>query len=271
MLAEERRQRILELLAKDGRVIAKDLAVMFGLSIDSIRRDLTLMEEQGLLQKTYGGAIPLTPPPKVRTLAQPRSIRYGNAASHQDAISKYAASLIQKHDTVYIGGAGIQYGMLKFLPDDIPFTIVTNSLTIAESIRNLHHIEAYLVGGKLRANGDSMIDTIANEMIKKFNFDIGFVTGGGIALNGISTATPEGAALTRAVAEVSRRTVCLAPHEKMGVQMFATSIPLHHIDLLITDQGASDKTIREIESLNVKIMIADETDPDEGEAEHESD
>lgn len=91
MLAEERRQPILELLVKDGRVIAKDLAGMFDLSIDSIRRDLTIMEEQGLLQKTYGGAVPLAPPPKVRTLAQPRSVRYENAAPHQDAISKYAA------------------------------------------------------------------------------------------------------------------------------------------------------------------------------------
>ncbi|GIO54351.1 DeoR/GlpR family DNA-binding transcription regulator [Paenibacillus cineris] len=216
------------------------------------------------------GAISPTTPPKVRTLAQPKTIRYQNAADHQNAISRYAASLIQKNDTVFIGGAGIQFGMLKYLPSDIPFTIVTNSLTIAESIRNFSHIEAYLVGGKLRAVGDSMIDTIAFEMIKKFNFDIGFITGGGIALNGISTATPEGAALTRAVSEVSRLSVCLAPHEKMGVQMFATSIPLQSIDLLITDQGAPEKTIREIESRNVKIMIADEEYPEKG-ANHEAD
>ncbi|MBD2867710.1 DeoR/GlpR family DNA-binding transcription regulator [Paenibacillus arenilitoris] len=264
MLAEERRQRILELLAKDRRVVAKDLAHLFRLSIDSIRRDLTIMEDQGLLQKTYGGAIPLTPPPKVRTLAQPRSIRYGDGALHQNAISQLAASYIHKNDTVFIGGAGIQYGMLKYLPEDIPFTVVTNSLAIAESIRNLPHIDAYLVGGKLRSGGDSIIDTIAFEMVGKFNFDIGFVTGGGIALNGISTATPEGAALTRAVAEVSRQCICLAPHEKIGVKMFATSIPLQQIDLLITDQGAPEKAIREFESLSVNVIFADEEYPSGG-------
>ena len=58
MFAEERRQKILALSHQDKRVIAKDLAERFEISIDSIRRDLTIMEEQGLLQKTHGGAIP---------------------------------------------------------------------------------------------------------------------------------------------------------------------------------------------------------------------
>jgi DeoR/GlpR family transcriptional regulator of sugar metabolism len=269
MLAEERRQHILELLAKDGRIVAKELAGQFQLSIDSIRRDLTIMEEQGLLQKTYGGAIPLVPLPKVRTLAQPRAARYGEGAPHQNAISKYAASLIQKNDTVFIGSAGIHFGMLKYLPAEFPFTVITNSLTIAETIRGEQHIESYLIGGKLRSNGDSMIDTIAFEMLGKFNFDIGFITGGGIAPNGVSTSTPEGAAFARAVAEASRRTICLAPHEKIGIRMFATSVQLAQIDLMITDQGAPDKVIREIESRNVKVIVADE-DPSEG-AGHESD
>ncbi|NBD26363.1 DeoR/GlpR family DNA-binding transcription regulator [Paenibacillus glycinis] len=270
MLAEERRQHILDLLAREGRIIAKDLAGKFQLSIDSIRRDLTIMEEQGLLQKTYGGAIPLSLPPKVRTFAQPRSIRYGEGAPHQNAISEYAASLIQKNDTVFIGSAGIHYGMLKYLPADIPFTVITNSLTIAEWIRNQPQIESYLIGGKLRSIGDSMIDTIALETIGKYNFDIGFITGGGVALNGVSTSTPEGAAFTRAVAEASRRTICLAPHEKVGVRMFAATIPLHQIDLLITDQGVSEKAIREFESKNVDVVVADEDFSSEG-VNHEGD
>lgn len=271
MLAEERRQLILELLASDGKVIAKNLAGRFQLSVDSIRRDLTIMEEQGLLQKTYGGAISITPPPKVRRLAQPQSIRYGSGDAHQNAISKSAASYIHKHDTVFIGGAGIHYGMLKYLPEDIPFTVVTNSLTIAELIRTRPHIEAYLIGGKLRPTpGGTIIDTIAVEMIKKFNLDIGFITGGGIAENGISTATPEGAAFTRAVAEASQRTICLAPHEKLGVRMFATSIPIEQVDLLITDLGAAEKMIHQFERRNIKVIFADDEHPSGG-VIHESD
>ncbi|WP_274362829.1 DeoR/GlpR family DNA-binding transcription regulator [Paenibacillus thermotolerans] len=272
MLAEERRQLILELLASDGKVIAKELAERFHLSVDSIRRDLTIMEEQGLLRKTYGGAISIAPPTKVRKLPQPQSIRYGSGTPHQNAISKLAASFIQKHDTVFIGGAGIHYGMLKYFPEGIPFTVVTNSLTIAELIRSRPHVEAYLIGGKLRPTaGGTIIDTIAVDMLRKFNLDIGFITGGGIAENGISTATPEGAAFTRAVAEASQRVVCLAPHEKLGVKMFATSIPVERIDLLITDAAAAEKMIQHFERSNIQVMIADDEKHLSGGVIHESD
>ncbi|WP_213586173.1 DeoR/GlpR family DNA-binding transcription regulator [Paenibacillus sp. J2TS4] len=256
MLAEERRQKIVDLLQANKRVIAKDLAEMFGISIDSVRRDLTIMEEQGLLQKTYGGAVPLL---QVRTLPQPESLRYGEGAPHQNAISRHAASIIHANDTVFIGGAGIQYGMLKYLPKEIPFTVVTNSLKIADRIRSLRNIDCYLIGGKLRPepSAGTMIDTLAIEMIRKFTLDICFITGGGIAANGISTATPEGAAFTHALSEVSRRKICLAPHEKIGVRMFVTSIPIERIDTLITDLEAPRQVIREIESRDVRVIYAD--------------
>ncbi|SES63826.1 DeoR-like helix-turn-helix domain-containing protein [Oceanobacillus limi] len=95
MLAEERRQKILDILQKDGRVIAKELSELFQISVDSVRRDLAIMESQGLLQKTYGGAIALKPIQKVRTLPSSESKRYGEPKAHQDAISKRAASFIR--------------------------------------------------------------------------------------------------------------------------------------------------------------------------------
>ncbi|PKR83256.1 DeoR/GlpR family DNA-binding transcription regulator [Heyndrickxia camelliae] len=259
MLAEERRHKILDIIQKEGRVVAKDLADMFDISIDSIRRDLSIMEEQGLLQKTYGGAILHNPTPKVRTLPQPESMRYGLAATHQNAISKLAASYINVHDTVFIGGAGIQFGMLKHLPSHFPYTIITNSMKIAEELRKRENITSYLIGGKLRCDSaGSMIDTLAIEMIRKFTLDISFITGGGIDSQGISTATPEGAAFTRAVSEISRKNICLAPHEKVGHRMFVMSAPMEAIDLMITDQGASETAIHEIKRKHVQVIFADE-------------
>ncbi|WP_042142856.1 DeoR/GlpR family DNA-binding transcription regulator [Paucisalibacillus sp. EB02] len=258
MLAEERRQKIMEILQKDGRVIAKDLSDIFQISVDSVRRDLTIMEKHGQLQKTYGGAVSLKPQSKVRTLPSPESKRYSQPAAHQDAISKRAASYIHEHDTVFIGSAGIQYGMLKYLPTDNPFTLVTNSMKIAEVVRSKENITSYLIGGKLRPNSaNSMIDTIAVDMVSRFSFDMAFLTGGGITASGISTATPEGAAFHRRVAEISRKNICLAPHEKLGHQMFISSVPMDRIDVIITDQAAPEKVIQDIEKRNVEIIFAD--------------
>jgi DeoR/GlpR family transcriptional regulator of sugar metabolism len=271
MLAEERRQKILEMLQKQGSVIAKDLSEHFKMSIDSIRRDLTIMEEQRLLQKTYGGAIAHSPAPKVRTLPKSESERYGEGAPHQNAISKLAASFIKKHDTVFIGGAGIHFGMLKYLPSDFPFTVITNSIKIAESVRKWNNIDSFLIGGKLRAeSAGSIIDVLAIEMISKFTIDICFLTGGGIASTGISTATPEGAAFARAVSQVSHNKICLAPHEKVGHRMFVVSVPIENIDVMITDRAAPETAIFEIEKRQVKVIFADEEETT-GSAAHEVD
>ena len=86
-------EKILELLKKDGRVIAKDLAENFDMSIDSIRRDLSIMEKDGLLKRTHGGAIELA---RVRNLAADPFERYSNGSIYEDAIAKIAASYIQE-------------------------------------------------------------------------------------------------------------------------------------------------------------------------------
>ena len=251
MFSDERRDRILELLQANGRVLAKELADMFDMSIDSIRRDLTIMEEKGLLKRTHGGAIPSV---KVRNPPAPANARYEQISPHYDAIAKKAASYIQARDTVFIGGTGLHYGMLRHLPD-VPLTVVTNGMKIADALKDREQTDVYLVGGKVKASGN-ITDALAYAFVRQFSLDLCFVTGGGISAKGISTATPEVAAFSRAAAEVSRRTICLAPHNKLGVDFFAKAGPIENVGLLITDEEASIEAIEAIESRGVKVVIA---------------
>ena len=89
----------------------------------------------------------------------------------------------------FIGGASIHYAMLKYLPET-SFTVVTNALEIASTLREYKNIDTYLIGGKVKPSGN-MTDTLASELISRLSIDLYFSTGGGISLNGISTATPE--------------------------------------------------------------------------------
>ncbi|WP_054025261.1 DeoR/GlpR family DNA-binding transcription regulator [Bacillus sp. FJAT-28004] len=251
MFTDERRDKIIELLQKNGRVLAKELADMFELSIDSIRRDLSIMEEKGLLKRTHGGAIPAS---KVRSTPLPPDLRYKEGAPHQDAISKLAASFIQEKDTVFIGSAGIHYGMLKFLPD-VPFTVVTNAIRVADALKDREAIDVYLIGGKVKSSGN-ISDTLANQFLRQFTLDLCFVTGGGISKNGVSTSSPEVASLGRTAVEISRKRICLAPHEKLGIDFFAKEGPITDMDLLITDNEASIAAIEDIENKGVKVLIA---------------
>ncbi|MFK7697613.1 DeoR/GlpR family DNA-binding transcription regulator [Paenibacillus sp. HJGM_3] len=252
MLAEERRQLLLDHLEREGRLVAKEVADRFGLSVDSIRRDLAILEEQGLLKKTYGGAIPAT---QVRILPQPEPIRYGEGMPHQNAISKLAVSYLNEGDSVFIGGAGIQFGMLRYIPRTLKLTIVTNSLKIAQTIREWDNVESYLIGGKLSASSGNITDTLAIEQVRRFSFDVGFFTGGGLTARGISTATPAGASFARAQCDVSRKRIGLIPHEKLGTDMFAHSFEASRLDTLITDDRAPRDLLDELEALGIEVRI----------------
>jgi DeoR/GlpR family transcriptional regulator of sugar metabolism len=263
MFAEERRRRILEILARDGRVVAKDLSRLFNLSVDSIRRDLTILAERGLLHRTYGGAVAvLDPALRARAVPQPESARSGGRPPHHRAIARLAASFVQAHDTIFVGGADLHDALLDCLPRDVPCQIVTNSVRTAEEWRRRQRVEVYVIGGKLgKPDSDpagSTTGALAVEMIDKFAIDIGFLADGAIDAGGVSTVDPDYAAFAGAVARASRRTICLMPHERVGRRLFAAAVPIGEIDAVITDQEASAAAIREIELRQVQVLIADE-------------
>jgi transcriptional regulator, DeoR family len=202
MFAEERRELIFSRLKYIGRVFAKDLAEEFKVSIDTIRRDLTAMEEEGFLKRTHGGAVALS---KVRRLPIDAKERFNEGTEHQNAVAKLAAGYIEKGDTVFIGNASIHYILLKHLPTDKEYTIVTNSLTIADKLKSFNNIETYIVCGKIKSE-EGIVDAFAVEFIKNLRFDIAFLTGGGISADhGLSSSTPEGSYFQKVVAGISRK------------------------------------------------------------------
>ncbi|PDY30310.1 DeoR family transcriptional regulator [Bacillus thuringiensis] len=251
MFTEERREKILELLNTDGRVIAKNLAERFDMSIDSIRRDLSIMEKDGLLKRTHGGAIELT---RVRNLAAEPAKRYSDSSIYEDTIARVAVSYIQEGDSIFIGGASVHNAMLKYLPE-VSFTVITNSIEIAGYLREYKNIDTYLIGGKVKPSGN-ITDTLASELISRFSIDLYFSTGGGISLQGISTATPEVAYFSKRVSEIARRNICLVPHNKLGIDCFIRGESLKEIDIIITDEEASKKTVQDFEKQDKQVVIA---------------
>jgi DeoR family fructose operon transcriptional repressor len=255
MFAEERQEQILLRVKSSGRVLVKDLAEDFQVSIDTIRRDLTAMEENGLLKRTHGGAVPLS---KVRRFPIDERIRYSEGTEHQNAVARLAASFIEPGDTLFIGGASIHYILLKYLPKDRDYTVITNSLVIAEKLKPENHIETYIVCGKVKSE-EGIVDAFATDFIRTLRIDTAFLTGGGIsAKNGLSSSTPEGAIFQRTVAEVSRQTICLANFDKIGIEFFAKTIDLKDLDILITDWEAPDEEIEKIRQSGVKVLMAKE-------------
>ncbi|HET7580252.1 MAG TPA: DeoR/GlpR family DNA-binding transcription regulator [Bacillales bacterium] len=259
MFAEERRERITKKLEKEKRVLAKALAEELEVSIDTIRRDLALMEEKGLLKRTHGGAVSAS---KVRNFPAPPSVRYGEGSPQQNAIASEAVSFIEPGDTVFISSASLHYVMLKYLPTEEPLTVITNSTVVAEELKVRENIETYMVCGKLRSSG-SVVDAFAMEFIKTLKIDICFLVGGGLtAAHGVSTTTGDAAVFHRVAAGVARRRICLSTYDKLGHEAFAQIVSAQSLDVVITDWEAPGEEVQHLTDSGVRVITVEKESED---------
>lgn len=257
MFIEERHQAILKIIQDKGRISIGEIQEQFEVSVDSARRDLRILEEKGLLKRTHGGAIPLSQvgalPPRHRDMKQME------VQENYAAIAKRGAQLIKANDIVYLTSGSLGFIMLKFLPKDIPYTLVLNSVTLAEELKYWDNVAVYITGGKMRMHGTtSLVDSFATAFVKNMHFDLCLLTGAGYDPDfGFSNGTAETAAFQRAVIENSRRKVLMMPNQKIGFKAFIKVCDADQFDTLITDWDAVEEELNKFEDAGVSVIVVD--------------
>lgn len=257
MFIEERHQEILKIIQGNGRISIGDIQEKFNVSVDSARRDLRLLEEQGLLKRTHGGAIPIQQvglcPPRHR---DPKNMEiFENYA----AIAKKSAEFVHDNDIVYLTSGSLGFIMLKYLPKDISYTLVVNSVTLADELKFWDNITVYIVGGKMRMHGTtSLVDSFATAFVRNMHFDVCLMTGGGYEAEfGFSNGTDETATFQRTVIENSRKKILMMPNQKIGFKAFIKVCDANKFDTLITDWDAVEDELNKFEEAGVQVIIAD--------------
>jgi DeoR/GlpR family transcriptional regulator of sugar metabolism len=211
MLTRQRKQLLLDRLAKDGRIIAKDVSVEFALSEDTIRRDLRELAGEGLLQRVHGGALPSSP--TVANVAQ----RRGMASDEKRRLGRKAASLISRGQRVFIDGGTTHLELVRNLPPDLAITVITHSATIAAALEPHQLVDVILIGGVLFRHSMVAVGAVALDAIQRLNLDLGFVGLTGLhPREGATTGDFEEAAVKRAIIERSAEVVSLLTREKIG-------------------------------------------------------
>ncbi|MHC1749624.1 MAG: DeoR/GlpR family DNA-binding transcription regulator [Cellulosilyticaceae bacterium] len=257
MFIEERHQAILTIVNATGRISIGDIQDKFNVSVDSARRDLRLLEEKGLLKRTHGGAIPLsqvgTLPPRYRDMKNMQVLE------NYDLIAKRASSFIKENDIIYLTNGSIGFLMLKYLPRDIHYTLVINSVTLGEELKYWDNISVYIVGGKMRMKGTtSLVDSLATSFVKNMHFDLSFMTGAGVEASfGLSNGTDETATFQRTVIENTRKNILLLPAAKVGFKAFIKVCDVNKFDTLITDWDALEEELTKIEEVGIDVIVVD--------------
>lgn len=211
MLTHQRKNEILARLKREGQVVAKTLSESFGVSEDTIRRDLRELAGEGLLQRVHGGALPASP--AVADFAQ----RQGIESDAKRAVAAAAAKMVAPGQVVILDGGTTAVEMARQLPRDLTATVVTHSPSIAVELVNHPNIEVIIIGGRLFKHSIVTVGTAAMEALSHIRADVYFMGVTGVhATAGLSTGDLEEAYMKRALAAHAAETVVMASSDKLN-------------------------------------------------------
>ncbi|HEU4374841.1 MAG TPA: DeoR/GlpR family DNA-binding transcription regulator, partial [Telluria sp.] len=169
MLTAQRKQYLIDLLRRDGRLVAKSLSEELDVSEDTIRRDLREMARDGLLQRVHGGALPASP--AMGDLAARSQIAPGEKA----AIGRAAAQLVQPGQVVFIDGGTTSAQLVRHLAPGLQATVITHSPSIAVELMAHPGIEVIMLGGRLFRHSMVAVGAATIEAIGQVRADLYFM------------------------------------------------------------------------------------------------
>lgn len=247
MLAEVRMEAILAELEKEQAVSVAHLCKVTGASEATIRRDLNELARRGKLNKVHGGALPIRE--EFRSEELNMDAKRQLHTTEKIRIARYAASLIQDDDVVYLDAGSTVMHMVDHI-QAVKATFVTNSVECVQSLPR-RGLRTYVLGGVLKPGTLAIIGGEAMEGLKKYNFTKAFLGINGIAARpGFTTPDPEEAMVKATAAAHARETWVLADSSKFGAITAASVLPLNQAGIItdrLDDRGYLEYTdIKEV-------------------------
>jgi len=253
MYAEERQQHIADVARREGRVDVAELSAVLSVTGETIRRDLSVLERQGLLRRVHGGAIPVE-----RLGFEPAfAARDTVLTAEKDRIAKAALAEVPAEGAILLDAGSTTGRLADALPVDRELTVVTHSLTIAMALSARPNLTLMLLGGRLRGRTLATVDAWALHALRDTFVEVAFIATNGVSVErGLTTPDTAEATVKRAAVASAQRTVLLADHTKVGNDCFARFADLADIDTFITDTGIDAAVGAEIAAAGPILITA---------------
>lgn len=256
--SEIRRGQIVRELRRKGNVLVDDLAAQFGISGSTIRRDLADLENDGMLRRTHGGAVPIE-----QFLYEP--FRHLSSFQEQEQHHSYekgqigiaAAELVADGETIAIGAGTTTTQVARNLRHRKGITIVTNAVNIAMELSHSKDLKVFLTGGTLSVEWFALVGPTAIAAAGELFVDKAFIGVDGVhPVHGLTTNYPDQAAIHHAFMKQARQKIAVADHTKIGVIGTALIAPADQIDLFITDRKADEKQLAAFTKRGIRVCRA---------------
>jgi DeoR/GlpR family transcriptional regulator of sugar metabolism len=250
MVIDDRKSVIIQALNEGKRVRAKDLAARFGVSEDTIRRDLRGLADSGLIRRIYGGAVPQTPVDTTFTG------RIGQSVAAKNAIVQAALKLIKPRQMILMDAGTTVGALAASLPNDLPLTIVTHSLPVASALIDRPLIEVIVLGGRLLGESAAMVGAEVVAGYARCHADLCFLGVASLESEiGVGVFNHEDAEVKRAMLEFASQVIALASADKLGTTAPFLVGAVSTLDHLITESAAPAQQIEAIRAKDVIVTV----------------
>lgn len=255
MYAEERQQSIAELISTRGRISVADLSSTYGVTTETVRRDLAVLDRIGVVRRVHGGAVPAS----ALTSTEPGvSEREYTRAEQKDAIAAAALAYLPPTGGSAVLDAGTTTGRLAaLLTSERELTLVTNSIPIAARVAPLNGIALRVLGGRVRGTTQAAVGEEALAALEWLRVDVAFIGTNALSVgHGLSTPDSDEAAVKRAMVRTANHVVVLADSSKIGREHLMSFARLDNIDVLVTDEDIDETDHKSLTDNGIEVVIA---------------
>jgi len=255
MYAVERQQAIAELVAQRGRQSVNELADRYGVTTETVRRDLDVLERAALLRRVHGGAVRME---SVTALELALGDRAREHTNEKDRIAKAALDYLpQANGTVIVDAGSSTSRLVSLLPGDRPLRLLTNSVPIAARVAGSQNFTLHMLPGRVRPTTQAAVGDDLVAALSVLRADVAFMGTNGISLgHGFSTPDSGEAAAKRAMIGSAHRVVVLADSSKFGVESTVRFATFDDVDVVITDSGADDRDLGALRDSGIVVVVA---------------
>ena len=251
---EERRGGILRLLQANGSVSVAELSEKYEVSGTTIRIDLTALEKEGLLQRTHGGAVPVS---DRRHIIREPLISERSRYEEKRRISQAAIPLLSPGDTVLIDTGTTMTCLAEVLcaSSIAPLTIYSNDLRVLETLESKDNCSLRILGGSIRSGFHYTFGQQVLEELGRYHFRKLFLATSAVSRSGLTTSNSDLAAVKRAMIRAAEEVIVLTDSSKLGLVDFETFASLDEIHTFITDSDITDKDRKFLEESIPRVII----------------
>ncbi|MHA7129859.1 DeoR/GlpR family DNA-binding transcription regulator [Algoriphagus namhaensis] len=252
MTIAERHKYILDELDRVGFVSVSDLSKRMEVTMVTIRKDLKLLEDKGLLYRSHGSATPVSPYVSDRSV----QVKKLEQVEEKTRIAQHAVKMLLEKEAILIGSGTTVVAFAQAIPKNLPLTVLTAAMNVSLALMDHDLVELVQLGGVVRKSSSSAVGHYAEEMLRGFACSKLFLSVDGISLeHGLTTSNMMEAHLNAQMIQSVQKTIVLADSRKFGRKGFGKICELEDVDTIITDSGIPEIYRNSLEEKGIELVI----------------